>query len=113
MTSKTIIKKPWGFYEILYELNNYKIKKIVINKDHKISLQYHFNRDEYWIVIDGFGISTINNLKENLYKGKSLFIPNKTIHRIEAKTDLEIIEVQIGDCNENDIVRLEDDYNRV
>ena len=46
--------------------------------------------------------------------GSRFFINKKQIHRATADKDshLVFVEVQLGDCNENDIVRLEDQYGR-
>ena len=51
----------------------------------------------------------------NLEKNKSVYIPKGEVHRLEnqGEVDLEIIEVQTGDyLGEDDIIRLEDDYQR-
>ena len=43
-----------------------------------------------------------------------MFIAKKAIHRMEASPDgVTFIEVQRGECDEEDIVRLQDDYGRV
>ena len=58
---------------------------------------------------------TKNNKNYKLNKNQSISIPNKTIHRVEniGKDPLIIIEVQSGErLLENDIIRLEDIYNR-
>ena len=44
-----------------------------------------------------------------------MYIPKGEVHRLEnqGEVDLEIIEVQTGDyLGEDDIIRLEDDYQR-
>ncbi|MDD0847118.1 mannose-1-phosphate guanylyltransferase/mannose-6-phosphate isomerase, partial [Campylobacter sp. 50012-21] len=45
----------------------------------------------------------------------STYIPAGAVHRLEnrGKSDLELIEVQVGSyLGEDDIVRLQDDYKR-
>ncbi len=108
----SVINKPWGSYQVLYKTSNYLVKKITINSGHRISLQYHKNREEYWTVVEGTGLGTVGNLSCRLCPGATLYVPKEIIHRIEAQEDMEIIEVQMGMCDENDIVRLEDDYKR-
>ena len=46
--------------------------------------------------------------------GSRFFINKRQLHRATADKDshLVFIEVQLGDCRENDIVRLEDQYGR-
>ncbi len=107
------INKPWGYYVVLHKEKDYLIKKIVVYAGQRISLQYHNKRKEYWTVVSGNGIGEIGNTSIVLNKGRNVFIPIKTQHRIEAKSKMEFIEVQIGHCDESDIVRLEDDYDRI
>ena len=46
--------------------------------------------------------------------GDDMFIAKKAIHRMESSPDgVTFIEVQRGECDEEDIVRLQDDYGRV
>ena len=55
-----IFERPWGTYEILLEEPTYKVKRIVVNPNQKFSLQYHNHRSEYWTVVEGSGIITID-----------------------------------------------------
>ena len=49
--------RPWGIFENLLEEIDYKVKRIIISPNQSISLQYHFHREEYWIVVEGDGSS--------------------------------------------------------
>ena len=50
---------------------------------------------------------------EESFIGSFWVIPKKTLHRATAGPDgLVFIETQVGDCYEEDIVRIEDDYGR-
>ncbi len=107
-------ERPWGNYEVLLEGGNYIVKKIKIDPYQKFSLQYHNDRDEYWTIVDGFGTIIIDGSEYNTDSQASFYIPKKSIHRASAGQDgLTFIEVQIGNCSEEDIVRLQDDYGRV
>ena len=53
--------RPWGNFEILYNNNDFKIKKLIVKPLQKLSLQKHFHRNEYWIVIQGNGQAQIEN----------------------------------------------------
>ena len=107
------INKPWGYYVVLDEGKKYIVKKIVVYEHKRLSLQYHNKRKEYWTIVAGKGVGIIDNHKYNLIPGDTIFIPTKIQHRIEAKTQMEIIEVQMGECCEDDIVRIEDDFGRI
>ena len=109
-----IFERPWGTYEILLEEPNYKVKRIVINPNQKFSLQYHNNRSEYWTVVEGSGTMTIDGSSEYDGVPSTLwYIPCGVSHRASAGEDgLVFIETQIGECVEEDIVRIEDIYGR-
>lgn len=109
-----IEQKPWGTYEVLLEEINYKVKRIYLKPNQSFSLQYHNQRWEDWIIVEGSGIIQINNELKKCVIGDRFNIPPKNIHRSTAGTEgLTFIEVQRGYCDENDIVRLEDNYGRV
>jgi len=105
--------KPWGGFEVLLEEPNYKVKKITLNPNKQISLQYHLEREEYWVIVGGYGKIYINGDKCDLEPGMMWNIRSQEVHRASAGPEgLEFIEVQTGKCYEEDIVRLEDDYGR-
>jgi len=108
--------RPWGFYKVLLHKDNKKIKEIVINTNQKLSLQKHLYRNEYWCFTQGFGKITINNDIKYVEPGSVIYIPYKTIHRVEniGKIKLVFIEVATGNCiDENDIIRFDDIYGRI
>ena len=106
--------RPWGRYDILHETEGSKTKIIKINPKQRFSLQYHNKRDEYWVIVKGSGIVTLGILEKKVSVKDIVKIPKKMAHRAQAyDSGLEFIEVQIGEVDENDIVRLEDDYGRV
>lgn len=110
------ILRPWGYYEVLVESDNYKIKRITVFPKQKTSLQFHKLRNEYWIIVQGklYFIDYETNYYYRKQDG-SIFIEKNKKHRIENKEEdnLIIIEVQTGICKEEDIIRLEDDYGRI
>lgn len=116
MTSKKIVECPWGKYEIISEDKTNKIKKITINPGHRLSLQYHQHRTEYWVIISGNGIVTYDDKVRPMEEKEIITIHQGVKHRIEnsGTEALVLIEVQCGDyLGEDDIVRLDDDYHRV
>lgn len=106
---------PWGNWRVLDEGKGYKVKMIEVSPGHRLSLQYHHHRCEYWVVASGRARVVYADKTFELGCMQSLFIPKETIHRIENPYEepLLIVELQQGDSLlEQDIVRLEDDYNR-
>ena len=107
--------RPWGFFENLIEGKKYKVKKLVINPNQKISLQYHNHREENWYIVKGKGKVLIDDEIFNCSVGSSFKVLKKQKHCIEntGKVNLEIIEIQSGTkLIEEDIVRLKDMYGR-
>ena len=112
--------RPWGFYEVLAGGDNmgFKIKRIVVYSNKKLSLQSHNHRKEYWFCLKGKGVALIenNNFVLESTNNTSVFIDIRQKHRLinDSNDLLEIIEIQLGTyLGEDDIIRYEDDYNRV
>jgi mannose-1-phosphate guanylyltransferase len=107
--------RPWGYYDSLDVGDGFQAKRICVKPGEKISLQKHKYRSEHWVVVSGTAKITCGDKIYNLEKNQSTYIPKGEVHRLENEgvVDLEIIEVQTGDyLGEDDIIRLEDDYQR-
>ncbi|WP_372366175.1 phosphomannose isomerase type II C-terminal cupin domain [Candidatus Uabimicrobium sp. HlEnr_7] len=107
--------RPWGYYTVLNDEKDHKVKKIVVSPQGRLSLQRHQKRSEHWYVIQGEAIITLNENKITKLPGEYVDIPCGTIHRVENRgdKDLVFIEIQTGSYfGEDDIERLEDDYGR-
>ncbi|GBO80936.1 mannose-6-phosphate isomerase [Acetobacter aceti NRIC 0242] len=107
--------RPWGFYESLIQNDRFQVKRIVVQPGEKLSLQKHFHRAEHWIVVGGVALVTRDEDKVLVRENESIYLPQGCIHRMEnpGKIPLTLIEVQTGAyLGEDDIVRLEDTYNR-
>jgi mannose-6-phosphate isomerase-like protein (cupin superfamily) len=115
-TSNTIETRPWGHYEVLLDADNCKVKRITVNSGGRLSLQYHHKRSEHWIVIAGTAHVTIGEDIKVVEAGESCYLPLRAKHRVQnlQSEPLVFIEVQTGTYfGEDDIVRIEDDYNRI
>ncbi len=107
--------RPWGKYTILEEGDRYKIKRITVNPQQRLSLQMHYHRSEHWVIVRGTAKVTRGEEEKILHENESIFFPKSTVHRLEnpGKVTLELIEVQVGEyVGEDDIVRMQDDYAR-
>ena len=107
--------RPWGYYQSVDQGARYQVKRIVVKPGARLSLQKHFHRAEHWIVVRGTAEVTRNDEIHLVHENESIYLPIGTIHRMTnpGKIDLELIEVQTGSyLGEDDIVRLEDVYNR-
>ena len=108
-------ERPWGRFFVIHNENNYKLKRIEVDPGGRLSYQYHNKRSEAWTIVEGIGTITLNGMIKEYTKGQTVLIPQGIKHRIENKeiNKLVFIEVQTGTYfGEDDIVRVEDDYNR-
>jgi len=115
LNSPLIVHRPWGIYEVLIEDSGYKIKRIVVKPNKRLSLQKHFHRNEHWIVVSGTATVTVGDKKYLVRPNESTYIKMGEIHRLEneGKIPVILIEAQVGEyTGEDDIVRVEDDFNR-
>jgi mannose-1-phosphate guanylyltransferase/mannose-6-phosphate isomerase len=109
------IYRPWGFYEILLNTPSYKVKRIFVKPDCKLSLQSHKNRLEHWFVVEGKPTITVNEEEFELKVNEFINIPLKAKHRLANNTNLPVIviETQTGNyLDEDDITRHDDIYGR-
>ena len=107
--------RPWGEYEILLDEKDVKVKRIRVKPNSRLSYQYHHKRQEQWTVVSGNLTIVLDDDKVFRYPGESIHIPLGARHRAWNETDEDVvfIEVQTGTYfGEDDIVRIEDDYNR-
>ena len=107
--------RPWGWFRVIDDSDDHKIKEIQVNPNSRLSYQSHAKRSEVWTVIKGDATVLIDDSEHHLKVNNSVFIPVGSKHRLENNTDtpLNIIEVQTGTYfGEDDIVRYEDDYDR-
>lgn len=108
--------RPWGGFEILSDEKDFKSKKITVDPGAQLSYQSHEKRNEHWVVTSGIGEVTLDDVRRTLHPGESVFIPAGAKHRMKnpGSKALTFVEVQTGTYfGEDDIVRYQDDYNRV
>lgn len=108
-------QRPWGFYQVLSEKADHKVKRITIWPGKRLSLQSHQHRAEHWVVVSGQARVTVNTHMHDLNPQDAVNIPRGAAHRIQniGGSPLVFIEVQQGDYfGEDDISRLDDDFGR-
>lgn len=107
--------RPWGEFYVLEDAITHKVKRIVVKPGGRLSYQYHNHRSEIWTVIDGEATVTLDGEVSTLGPSEVFRVPQGAKHRLENKgsAPLIIIEIQYGTYfGEDDIIRLDDDYNR-
>jgi mannose-6-phosphate isomerase len=115
-TTKLRTERPWGWFESLDQGSDpvYKVKTIFVKPNQQFSLQYHNHRREHWVVVQGEGSVTVDNMEKVVKRGDYIFVDYTQIHRMKAfENGIKFVEVQHGlVCEEADIVRISDDYGR-
>lgn len=119
------VKRPWGSYTVLgvnmgfsaagRPASGWKIKLVEIEPKHRLSLQFHRKRAEHWVVVEGIAEVQKGRIRRLVRANESIYIPANKPHRLKNPLDipLKIVEVQTGKyLEEDDIVRLKDDYER-
>lgn len=108
-------ERPWGRWLVLETGQGFCVKRIEVEPRQRLSLQYHNHRAEDWVIVAGSGLVECDGEKLEVCAGDRVRIPRLAHHRIcNVGADILIfIEIQHGThLDENDIVRVEDDYGR-
>jgi mannose-6-phosphate isomerase len=108
-------ERPWGSYTVLEDAADHKVKRIEVLPGKRLSYQKHTKRSEHWFVVQGSGLVTLDGVDVAVQAGNAIDIPLGAAHRIANVGEelLVFIEVQHGESfDEDDIVRLEDDFGR-
>lgn len=113
--SHSKVFRPWGYYERIDAGEHFQVKRLMLKRGAKISLQRHRHRAEHWVVVAGQAKVTREDQILLLGSNESTFIPVGVRHRLEniGEGPLFVIEVQSGKyLGEDDIERFADDYRR-
>lgn len=108
-------RRPWGSYTVIDEGDGYKVKRIEVLAQKRLSYQRHKFRGEHWYVVAGTGTVTLDGVDHQVATGQAIDIPLGAAHRMANLGDdlLIFIEVQRGSyLGEDDIERLQDDFGR-
>jgi mannose-6-phosphate isomerase-like protein (cupin superfamily) len=107
--------RPWGSWQVLDVGAGYKVKRIVVHPGHRLSYQTHERRSEHWLVVSGTATCILDGELVAVGPGGYVDVPRGMPHRIcnDGGEALVVVEIQRGDyTEEDDIVRLDDDYDR-
>ena len=111
---RSFVTRPWGWYQVVTESPDSTVKILCVKPGERLSLQTHRKRSETWIPLDdGLEAQIGENLVE-LFKYHKYEVPVGVKHRLINPKGyaVEVIELISGSYDENDIIRLEDDYGR-
>jgi mannose-6-phosphate isomerase-like protein (cupin superfamily) len=108
------VEKPWGYELRFAHTERYAGKVLFIKAGSQLSLQYHDEKDEAFLVQSGqlelvLGQGSEQRV-ETLGPNEAWHVTPKTVHRFRAVTDCLLFEVSTPELE--DVVRLEDDFGR-
>ena len=118
MTTKgieiVVVKRPWGNFRQFTRNVPSTVKILTVKAGEELSLQNHKKRSEFWHVVHGDGIIQVGKRKKNVGEGNEFYIPEGEMHRLIAgSSGIIVLEIAMGEFDENDIIRYEDKYGRV
>jgi len=106
------INKPWGREEWISLTDHYCLKKIYVNKGHRLSLQHHNVKRETMYVWSGEGELFYDGKTYPMKEGNVFDIFPRKSHRVTASKDQDLLIVEVSTPEVYDVVREEDDYDR-
>ena len=89
-------EKSWGNYRVLDVEKGSMTIKVTLNPGHSMNYHSHKNRDEVWVVIAGEGQTVVDGMEQNVKAGDVITMSAGCRHTVIAKTELQLIEVQLG-----------------
>ena len=108
------VAKPWGYEIVWAETDRYVGKILHIDAGQRLSRQYHERKDETFLVESGEMDLEVGDGADRrtirMRPRDSFHCAPRTIHRMVAVTDVDVIEVSTPELD--DVVRLEDAYGR-
>ena len=109
------VEKPWG-YELRWAVTDRYLGKLIhVDKGHRLSLQYHVQKDESIFIVSGALDLVLEDERgelqtHRLEPGMSARVKPGRRHRFVAAEDTDLFEVSSPEID--DVVRLEDAYGR-
>jgi mannose-6-phosphate isomerase-like protein (cupin superfamily) len=112
-----VVRKGWGEERwLVTEAAPFGFKLIFIRAGQRTSLQYHEKKEEANLILHGEGVlhfaASVGDTVQTrrLFAGQIVHVRPGTVHRIEAVADLTVVEVSTTELD--DVIRIEDDWNR-
>ena len=109
------VRRPWGWYQTVDLGPRFRVKRIVVLPGRQLSLQKHHHRAEHWVVVSGTAEVTRDGAVSLVRENEAVYLPVGCVHRLgnPGRIPVEIVEVQTGAyLEEDDILRVEDDFGR-
>lgn len=113
MTKDKITVKPWGWELVWANTEAYVGKVIFISAGHRLSKQYHKDKEETVYVVEGTMVNIDSEGRQSSYPaGSSFHVAPGQIHRFCAEKENSVKLIEVSTNHLDDVIRLEDDYGR-
>ena len=89
-------EKSWGSFRVLDVESESLTIKVTLNPGHRMNYHSHEHRDEVWVVISGEGTTVVDGMEQQVAVGDVITMQAGCRHTIIARTELKLIEVQLG-----------------
>lgn len=89
-------EKSWGSFRVIDVEKESLTIKVTLNPGHRMNYHSHENRDEVWVVISGEGTTIVDGMEQQVSTGDVITMQAGCRHTIIARTELKLIEVQLG-----------------
>ena len=112
--SSFVVERPWGQFQQFVSNDRVTVKIITVQPGHRLSLQRHGHRGEFWQVLDVPIDIWVDDEQWVAKPGEQVWVPCGSTHRMGNSGHVpgRLLEIAFGDFDESDIERLEDDYTR-
>ena len=110
----SFVERPWGSFKQFANNRDCTVSLMTVLPGRRLSLQSHTGRAELWIVIDDGALVQVGDAERAYRAGDEIWIPANEKHRLSCRGDrpVRVLEVAFGNWQQEDIIRLEDDYGR-
>jgi mannose-1-phosphate guanylyltransferase len=89
-------EKSWGSYRVMDVESESMTIKVTLKPGNSMNYHSHRNRDEVWVVLAGEGKTIVDGMEQSVTPGDVITMSAGCRHTIIAKTELKLIEVQLG-----------------
>jgi mannose-6-phosphate isomerase-like protein (cupin superfamily) len=99
----------WGYTTLMQEAENRQSKTVTVNPECTTDEQKYNKRITHWIITKGEGLVSVDGKNTNIKAGESVCLTAGTVYTIKNTTtsSLEIIEISLGDMNEETVIQKE------
>jgi len=89
-------EKSWGEFRVLDVQASSMTIRVTLNAGHSMNYHSHEYRDEVWTILSGTGKVLIDGEVRVVKAGDIINMPAGTKHTVFARTDIQIMEIQLG-----------------